>query len=784
MNRRAEALTERGAGSGSGPQAVPPALPPADPQAALHAELMARLAEPEVSLLGADILVLSPTPTAPTDQGNRKRIYAVCRELQRRGARVHFVFYPQEWWFDYLPDDLVREMGKQWDSFHLLPATRHTYTRPEGADYKIDEWWDDSIRDYLQWLFKRNRYDAFIVNYAYMSKAFEYAPANTLKILDTHDKFTGRRQLLDDNGIAPEFFYTTEDQEAIAMNRAQLVWAIKDEERDFYRSISNTPCITMPHIEPEVRTARVRRPEDNGRLVIGMLGSGNAINVNNARAFVKVALPIIAQRQAALVIRFVGMMCTRLPDLEGVPGVELMGPVDSVDEFYRDVDLVIVPLAFSTGLKIKAVEAFATGMPLVAMGHALEGIPTRHPWHKCDSMEQVAEVCCDVAFDRQLLKGLTESTTQTYALVRAQAKIAFDDTLRRLSGHPTVVMTVDRSFFELDSPYREHIFQTVNLMRHLAQVVLYFDQPLPGNQSALFEAFHGMATHCKVAIAPGLEPIPGRSLGLPSAQASLQEVLDAYERVTLWVTRVCPEMLTLRKQPARVPLFIRLDVVRMFQQAMLGGAMAHLTAQFNEVTLIDSHPLAPPVPAAPHSRLVTVPFWRWRPWLLNGDGAVKRVLVLARGDQVELAELMASILDQFHPDWEPAAVVVGDAALAVPLAGDDARTERMHAGTMLGRFRLLRPLPMALIDLTGDAPEYEVFRETYRRAEIPVIQPGHSSGDPDQISLWRLTELLTTLGGTLAHLATAAQSEEKSRYGSDAGWNHIWKSISVKNVLW
>ena len=64
---------------------------------------------------------------------------------------------------------------------------------------------------------------------------------------------------------------------------------------------------------------------------------------------------------------------------------------------------------------------------------------------------------------------MTDTTTRTYALVRAQAKIAFDDTLRRLTNHPTVVMTVDRSFFELDSPYREHIFQTVNLMRHLAQ---------------------------------------------------------------------------------------------------------------------------------------------------------------------------------------------------------------------------------------------------------------------------------------------------------------------------
>lgn len=783
MSRRAEATAVRAA-SAPGVRVLHgvPGAPQADDP--LHAELMARLNDPEVRLLGADILVLSPTPTAPTDQGNRKRIYAVCRELQRRGARIHFVFYPQEWWFDYLPDDLVREMGRQWDSFHLLPATRHTYTRPEGADYKIDEWWDDSIRDYLQWLFKRNRFDAFIVNYAYMSKAFEYAPANTLKILDTHDKFTGRRQLLDDNGIAPEFFYTTEDQEAIALNRAQLVWAIKDEERDFYRSISSTPCITMPHIEPECRVARVRRPEDNGRLVIGMLGSSNAINVNNARAFVKVALPIIARREAPVVIRFVGAMCGKLPELEGLPGVELMGPVETTDEFYRDVDLVIVPLAFSTGLKIKAVEAFATGMPLVAMGHALEGIPTRHPWHQCETMEEVAEVCCDVAFDRHLLAGLTEATTRTYALVRAQAKIAFDDTLRRLTHYPTVVMTVDRSFFELDSPYREHIFQTVNLMRHLAQVVLYFDQPLPANQNALFEAFHGMATHCKLAIAPGLEPVGSRSLGLPSAQASLQEVLVAYGRATLWVTRICPEMLSLGPQPARLPLFVRLDAVRMLQPAMLGSAMTHLTAQFQEVTLIDSHPLAPPVPAAEHARAVTVPFWRWRPWLLNNDGGPQRVLLLARADQAELADVLADALDQFHPEWAPSQVVVGDPALAVPLAGEPARRRRLHADALLGRFRLLRPLPVAVLDLTGDAPEFEVFRETYRRAEVPVVQPGHGTHGPDQISLWQLTDLVMTLGRNLARLAEQAQREEKTRYGSDAGWNQVWKSISVKNVLW
>ena len=57
-------------------------------------------------------------------------------------------------------------------------------------------------------------------------------------------------------------------------------------------------------------------------------------------------------------------------------------------------------------------------------------------------------------------------------------------------------------------------------------------------------------------------------------------------------------------------------------------------------------------------------------------------------------------------------------------------------------------------------------------------------GRLDQISLWQLTELVLDLGRNLARLAQQAQREEKARYGSDAGWNHIWKSISVKNVLW
>ena len=209
----------------------------------------------------ADILVLSPTPTAPIDQGNRRRIHAVCHSLQRRGARIHFVYYPAEWSFSFVPPDLVDRMRSQWDSFHLLHTTRPHHPPSIGADHTIDEWWDPCIGAHLQWLFARQRFDAFIVNYTYLSKALEFAPPGVLRILDTHDQFTGRRALLQAQGIAPEFFHTTQEEEAIAVARADLVWAIKEQEAAFFRTLSQrraSRCRTWSR-SPSSRGGPVRR---------------------------------------------------------------------------------------------------------------------------------------------------------------------------------------------------------------------------------------------------------------------------------------------------------------------------------------------------------------------------------------------------------------------------------------------------------------------------------------------------------------------------------------------
>ncbi|GLZ51765.1 glycosyltransferase family 4 protein [Actinomycetospora sp. NBRC 106378] len=62
-------------------------------------------------------------------------------------------------------------------------------------------------------------------------------------------------------------------------------------------------------------------------------------------------------------------------DLPPVAGVERLGPVDRLEDFYARVDAVLAPVRLGGGIKVKVVEALLAGVPVVATRIALEGLP-------------------------------------------------------------------------------------------------------------------------------------------------------------------------------------------------------------------------------------------------------------------------------------------------------------------------------------------------------------------------------------------------------------------------
>ena len=122
------------------------------------------------------ILVFTPTPTHPQDHGNRKRVYAVCDWLARRGHEIHLAYYPFEsdWRLDPTPA-VLDAMRQRWYSVDVIyPRRKSIQTKAKGYYHKIDEWWDPAIGTYLEYKFAQQDFAACIVNYSFFSKAFKY----------------------------------------------------------------------------------------------------------------------------------------------------------------------------------------------------------------------------------------------------------------------------------------------------------------------------------------------------------------------------------------------------------------------------------------------------------------------------------------------------------------------------------------------------------------------------------------------------------------------------------
>lgn len=361
-------------------------------------------------------LILAPTPTWPQDFGNRKRILKVCNGLKKLGYEIHYIHYASEGdWRNNLPFESRIKMNEQWDLVdHIVPTVPLHEWPKHGDDHYIDEWWDPALENHLKWLFEARNYDLFVVNYTWLSRALEFAPDCTLKVLDTHDKFSGRRQLLEANGISKEFFHTTESEETKGLNRADLVWAIKEEEKKLFDQMDiDAEVRTLIHVDDQ--RENVCPYQQNQFVTFGFIGARNNINKVNLENFLKVAEPIFDKYLPPLQIQVAGSVCKEF-ESEQSKYVDFVGYVDTVDSFYDAIDVALVPMEFSTGLKIKAGEAIALSKPLIAHKHAMEGYPQVEPLHLCESFEEIALAMCELAYEPQELGALSQKSLDAYEI--------------------------------------------------------------------------------------------------------------------------------------------------------------------------------------------------------------------------------------------------------------------------------------------------------------------------------------------------------------------------------
>jgi GT2 family glycosyltransferase len=156
-----------------------------------------------------------------------------------------------------------------------------------------------------------------------------------------------------------------------------LVVCISDEEAQWVRDNgASCPVEVVPPFDPQLKFGAPGFAERRGLLfVAGWLAGADSPNGDGLRWFVQDVLPLIEAR-IPWVQLYVSGACPpeSLRWLEG-PTVKFLGNVADLSTIHDAVRVVVVPLRYGAGVKLKALDAIARGVPLVGTSVGLEGIP-------------------------------------------------------------------------------------------------------------------------------------------------------------------------------------------------------------------------------------------------------------------------------------------------------------------------------------------------------------------------------------------------------------------------
>lgn len=104
---------------------------------------------------------------------------------------------------------------------------------------------------------------------------------------------------------------------------------------------------------------------------IGFIASEYPPNVDTIRFFIQNCWPeIIASFEVSLNIY--GNVCRFVSP--GIRNVNLKGHILDQQQAYKGCDIMINPVRFGAGLKIKNIEALASGLPLLTTTHGSRGL--------------------------------------------------------------------------------------------------------------------------------------------------------------------------------------------------------------------------------------------------------------------------------------------------------------------------------------------------------------------------------------------------------------------------
>ncbi|CAN5454391.1 hypothetical protein BH09BAC6_BH09BAC6_01190 [soil metagenome] len=220
----------------------------------------------------------------------------------------------------------------------------------------------------LKAFLKGKHFDTVIIEYIHSSYFLNFLLEDTKIILDAHDIISDRADEFRKFNYGGALYEMPRDTEVEILNVYDHVIAICEPDREKISAIiGDDKTLLCPHpVAPILRPLR-KDVKNIAFVASAYLPNQDAINFFAAHCWPQ----LYAKYQMRLSVY--GTVGQGL-NFSGEPGIVIKGFVPDINQIYAEADIIINPVRFGAGLKIKNVEALANGLPLVTTAHGARGL--------------------------------------------------------------------------------------------------------------------------------------------------------------------------------------------------------------------------------------------------------------------------------------------------------------------------------------------------------------------------------------------------------------------------
>ena len=373
---------------------------------------------------GDNVLIVTRRDLFPADHGGAVKIVETARGISQHGRKVGIVSDDRKHWWLFENGEIQQRRLPFWLRFLSLPSSllrvlHISKNLPESNSFLYLPLTDNSFFWHCLWVGKQLNAGTLQAEFpAYAKPCIEAREIlNAAVVLVEHNVEYARlkAQLAE---LSDEQYRNLRAIEIDLCNRSDAVVCVSDNDRQrlLNDGVKHDLLNTIPHgFDPEpfnlpaISSLRSDFGIAEDAVLIAFHGTFSyPPNRDALRVFAEILLPQLKRSKFDFHVIAIGR---NPPSKSPHPNIHFTGSVDEVGPWLKACDLAVIPLREGGGTRMKIIDCFAAGLPVISTSKGIEGIPVVNGREACicDDWIRMTNEIIDLAESEEHRNRLTSA---------------------------------------------------------------------------------------------------------------------------------------------------------------------------------------------------------------------------------------------------------------------------------------------------------------------------------------------------------------------------------------